>query len=360
MLTPVALSIITNTFTDPKSRAKAIGLWGGVSGISMAAGPLLGGLLTQNIGWRSIFWINVPIGILALALTARFIPDSKAARVRRFDPVGQVLMATVLATVISLLNEGPHLGWRSFFVVCATLLFIAAFAALIFYERMRVEPLIDLRFFPSVQFSSATLMAILVFTAFSGLLFLNSLYLEEVRGFSPMQTGLCMLPMGAMMIFASPIAGKLVASGHARIAIVTAGFALTACALILIALGSSGDLKGLLFAYALFGLGFGLINVPITNAAVSSLPNSRAGLAAAFTATSRQVGASLGVAVAGSIVGAQVSSSNVAATAPFWWFIVFVGLAVVLLGLVSSSVKARRRDLTVAQLLDEQPQAQRI
>ena len=299
-------------------------------------GPLLGGFLTQNIGWRSIFWINVPIGVLALILTARFIPESKAPRVRRFDPIGQILMVTVLATVISLLIEGPQLGWQSFAVCGGIALFVATAVGLVFYERVRAEPLIDLRFFRSVQFSCASLMAVLAFTAFSGFLFLNSLYLQNVRGLSPMQTGLCLLPMAAMMVIGSPIAGKLVASGRARVAIVTAGSAMALSALILIAQGPAADIKELLVPYAIFGFAFGLINVPITNAAVSSLPNSRAGVAAAFTATSRQVGAALGVAVAGTIVGAQVVATSFAAM-PFWCFIVVAGVSVVSLGFISSS-----------------------
>ena len=113
MLNPVAMSIITNTFTDPRERARAIGVWGGVVGISMAAGPVVGGLLVETVGWRAIFWINVPVGALALVLTLRFVPESRAARPRRVDPVGQVLVIVLLGSLTYGIIEGPAAGWGS-------------------------------------------------------------------------------------------------------------------------------------------------------------------------------------------------------------------------------------------------------
>ncbi|HTB78216.1 MAG TPA: MFS transporter, partial [Polyangiaceae bacterium] len=111
MLNPVAMSIIVNTFTDPRERARAIGVWGAVFGVSMAVGPVVGGLLTEHVGWRSIFWINVPIGLMAIALTARFVPESRAQRVRRVDPVGQMLIVIALASLTSGVIDGRRLGW---------------------------------------------------------------------------------------------------------------------------------------------------------------------------------------------------------------------------------------------------------
>jgi EmrB/QacA subfamily drug resistance transporter len=353
MLNPVAVSIISNTFTAPRERARAIGLWGAVAGISMVAGPLLGGFLTQSFGWRSIFWINVPIGIVAFALTARFIPESRAQRARRFDPVGQALVVIALATIVSSLIEGPRLGWTSFTIVGAFIVFVTAMATLVVYEKTRFQPLVDIRFFHSIRFSSATVMAILAFLGFSGFLFLNSLYLQNARGFPPTLAGLCLLPMALMMMLLSPVAGRLVGYGHARLTMVIAGIAITCGAIVLILIGLDSALPRLLGAYALFGVGFGMINAPITNAAVSSMPNALAGLAAAFSGTSRQVGASLGVALAGSFVGTAVAPNFMSATQPFWWLVAACGLAIVGLGVLSTSEAARRGDLEVARLLEQ-------
>ena len=168
MLNPVALSIIANAFPEPKARAHAVGVWGAVAGVSLALGPLLGGALTQSVGWRSIFWINLPIGLTAVALAARFVPESKAARARAYDPVGQILVFTGLASVTYAVIEGPRAGWGSPLIVGLFALAGAALACFLLYEPRRKEPLVDLRFFHSVPFSSATLLAVFAFASFAG------------------------------------------------------------------------------------------------------------------------------------------------------------------------------------------------
>ena len=210
MLNPVALSIIANAFPEPKARAHAVGVWGAVAGVSLALGPLLGGALTQSVGWRSIFWINLPIGLTAVALAARFVPESKAARARAYDPVGQILVFTGLASVTYAVIEGPRAGWGSPLIVGLFALAGAALACFLLYEPRRKEPLVDLRFFHSVPFSSATLLAVFAFASFAGFLFLNALYLEEVRGLSAFHTGLCTLPLAIMMMICAPLSGRLV------------------------------------------------------------------------------------------------------------------------------------------------------
>ncbi len=170
MLNPVAMSIIVNTFTDPKERARAIGIWGAVFGISMAVGPLLGGALTESIGWRSIFWVNVPIGILAIALTARFVPESRAEKARRFDPLAQVLVIVALVALTSSVIDGRRVGWSSWSIAAGFGLALACVVGLVVWERRRREPMLDLRFFRSLPFSAATLVAIIAFAAFSGFL----------------------------------------------------------------------------------------------------------------------------------------------------------------------------------------------
>lgn len=195
MLNPVAMSIITNTFTEPRERARAIGVWGGVVGLSMALGPVLGGALVAGLGWRSIFWINVPIGVAAFVLAALFVPESRAGHPRRVDPGGQVLVLLLLASVTYGIIEGPVAGWGSPLIVGCFVLGAAALAALLAYESRRTEPLLDLGVFRSVPFSGATVIAVCAFGALGGFLFLNSLYLQDVRGLSALHAGIYTLPM---------------------------------------------------------------------------------------------------------------------------------------------------------------------
>jgi EmrB/QacA subfamily drug resistance transporter len=301
MLNPVAMSIITNTFIEPKARARAIGMWGAVVGISMAIGPLVGGGLTQAIGWRSIFWINLPIGAAAIALAQRFVPESKAPRARRIDPLGQIFVLAGLASITYAVIEGPRRGWDSPLIVGLFVCSAAAIAGILLYEPRRTEPLLDLRFWRSLPFASATVIAVCMFATFSGFLFLNALYLQEVRGMSAFATGLCTLPLAVATSVCSPISGRMIGRFGTRPSLMIAGSAVAISALMLVGLDATTPLSWVISAYVVFGIGFGLVNAPITNTAVSGMPRTQAGVAAAIASTSRQVGASLGVAVGGSI-----------------------------------------------------------
>ncbi|MEO8844918.1 MAG: MFS transporter [Kofleriaceae bacterium] len=336
MLNPVAMSIITNTFVEPKARARAIGMWGAVVGIAMALGPLVGGGLTQTVGWRSIFWINLPLGVAALVLAQRFVPESRAARARRPDPIAQALVLGALASVTYAVIEGPHHGFGSPLIVGLFGAAGAAVVALIAHERRRDEPLIDLRFFHSAPFSSATVIAVCMFATFSGFLFLNALYLQEVRGLSAFATGLYTLPLAVMTMICSPISGRLIGRSGARLPLVIAGSAITVSTLMLSQLGPTSSLAWVVGAYVVFGIGFGSVNAPITNSAVSGMPRAQAGVAAAIASTSRQVGASLGVAIAGAIAGVR-GVGFAEATHPFWWLAAGGGVFVVGLGLLATS-----------------------
>ena len=357
MLNPVAMSIIVNTFIDPRERARAIGIWGAVFGASMAAGPPLGGLLIETIGWRSIFWVNVPLGILGLVLTARVVPESRAARPRRFDLVAQALVIVALLALTSAVIDGRRAGWTSWPIAAGFATAFACIAALVAWESRRREPMLDPRFFRSLPFAAATLMAVISFAAFNGFLFLNSLYLQEARGMRAATAGLATLPVAAALMLCSPIAGRLAGAGRARVALVASGLAMAASALLLTALAQGTSIAYLLVAYGLFGVGVGAISAPITNTAVSGMPRSQAGLAAAVTSTSRQVGASLGVALAGSLAGAGIESAHrpdfAAATHIVFWIIAGFGAAIVALGVASTGARARASAHRVAALLGD-------
>ncbi len=329
MLNPVAMSIITNTFTDPKERARAIGVWGGVVGISMAAGPIVGGALVESVGWRSIFWINLPVGLLALVMTARFVPESRAPKPRRPDPVGQLLVIALLGSVTYGIIEGSAAGWTSPLILGCFALALGSLAGLLTYERRRHEPLVELGFFRSVPFSGATAIGVSAFAALGGFLFLNTLYLQNGRGLSALHAGLFMLPMATMTLVCAPLSGRLVSTRGPRLPLVLGGTAMTASGLMFAAFDAQSSDAALFTAYVLFGIGFGLVNAPITNTAVSGMPRSRAGVAAAIVSTSRQVGQSLGVAVIGAAVAAGLQLTG-------WWIIAACGLAVLLLGTITT------------------------
>src|SRR5436190_1992371 len=342
MLNPVAMSIIRNVFTDGRERAQAIGIWGGVVGISMALGPVVGGVLVTAAGWRSIFWVNVPIGILAIVLVTRIVPESRAERPRRLDPLGQALAMVGLGTLTYAIIEGGDAGWSATQVRVSAVIAVVAFAAFVAHERRTPEPLIELRFFRSIPFTGATMIAIAAFTALGGFLLVTNLYLQGDRGLSPVHGGLYTLPMAALAFLAAPLSGRIVGRRGPRVPLVIGGLGLAGGSLILTQLTPTTATADLLLAYLVFGLGFGMVNPPITNTAVSGMPPDQAGVAAAIASTSRLVGISLGVAIIGSIVvsGQGSHASIAAASHPGWWLSVGCGLAVVGLGLGSTTEHA--------------------
>jgi EmrB/QacA subfamily drug resistance transporter len=340
MLNPVALSIVTNTFTEPAERARAIGIWGSVFGISMALGPILGGSLIAWVGWRAIFWVNVPVGLAALVLTWLFVPESRAPHARRPDLVGQLLVITALASLTYAIIEGPGSGWTSAKILGIFGLSAAAFTGLIFYELRHDEPLIEMRFFRSPPLSGATLTAVCAFAALGGVLFLGTLYLQDVRGYSALHAGLYMLPMAAMIVVCAPLSGRIVGVRGPRLPLVVSGITIMTSGLLLTRLTADTPASWLVACYLIFGIGSGMVNPAITNTAVSGMPRSRAGVAAAIASTSRQVGTSLGVAVMGSAVLSALHGSLRAGFANAshvgWWIVAGCGAAIVLLALITS------------------------
>ncbi|SNT51030.1 MFS transporter [Rhodococcoides kyotonense] len=357
MMNPVAMSIITNTFTDPKERAGAIGVWGGVVGISMAGGPLIGGALVTSAGWQSIFWVNVPIGLVALFMTWKYVPESKAAHARRFDPVGQILMIALLASVVFTIIETPAKGFTSPLILASTTVAVLSLIGFLFVETRQKEPLVELGFFRSVPFSGATIIAVCSFASLGGFLFLNTLYLQDVRGYSPLHAGLYTLPMALMTLILAPISGRLTGSRGPRTSLVVAGIGFIVSSTMLTRLGPDTTFVWLAVPYIVFGIGFGMVNAPITNTAVSGMPRSQAGVASAIASTSRQVGQSLGVAVVGSIVTAGMVGSFadgfVDAARPAWFVMVGAGAVVLTLALVTTGSWARGTAQRVADRVPE-------
>ena len=340
MLNPVAMSIIATTFTEPRARARAVGAWGAVAGLSLASGPVLGGLLVSGLGWRSIFWINVPVGALAIYLTQRFVPESKAARGKRFDPLGQLLVVTFLGPATAAVIEGPRNGWSSPLIIGLFALAAASAVGLVIAERRRSEPLVDIRFFRSPAFSGATLIALVALMTLGGFLLLNTLYLQDVRGYSPLRAGVLTIPMAVAMAAFSTVSGRIVANRGPRPALVLAGLLLAAGTGLMIGAGRETSDWYLVLAYLVYGAGAGLVGTPITNTALSGLPRDQSGVAGAIASTCRQTGAAIGVAVCGSIVAGS-SAGFVSASHAAWAVLAGCGVATVLGGLISTGRWAR-------------------
>ncbi len=357
MLNPVAMSIIRNVFHDPRERAQAIGAWGAVFGLSMALGPVVGGALVDSVGWRSVFFVNVPIGVLAFVLTTLYVPRSRADHPRRLDPVGQLLVIAALASLTYAIIDAPQAGWTSPGTLGLFAFSLVCFGVLVWYELHRREPLIEMRFFRSVPFSGASTIAVCAFAATGGFLFLNTLYLQGVRHLSPFHAGLYMLPMAGMVLVFAPISGRLVARRGPRPSLVCAGTAVMVASLMLTRLTPTTAPGYLLGAYFLFGLGSGLVNPPITNTAVSGMPASQAGVASAIASTSRQVGMTLGVAVLGAISGGAISGAIgpefAAATHTGWWVCTGLGATILVLGLLTTTAWAEKTARDTAQRFRE-------
>ena len=321
MLNPVALSIIANASPDPKARARAVGIWGGVAGVSMALGPLLGGALTQSVGWRSIFWINLPIGLIAVSLAARYVPESKAARARAFDPVGQLMVFIGLASLTYAVIEGPRAGWTSPLILSLFATTAIASVTFLLYEPRRTEPMVELRFFRSVPFSTAALLGVSAFSC--------------------------------LMMLCSPFSGRLVGRYGTRPSLLAAGLGFLLSTLLLTGLTTSTPIALVMASYLFFGIGLGMVNPAISNNAVAGMPLSQAGVAAAIASTARQVGAALGVAVSGTVVTASHAHGldYTRATHPIWWMMTGCGAFILLLGWVSSTAWARATTSRVPSLV---------
>jgi EmrB/QacA subfamily drug resistance transporter len=360
MLNPVALSIIANTFTDDRERARAFGIWGAVFGLSMAMGPVVGGVLVATVGWRGIFWVNIPVGIAAIVATALVVPESRAAHGRRVDPVGQVLIIVMLASLTYAIIEGPRLGWSSGTILGLFGVSAAAAAALAIYEPRREEPLLDLRFFRSAPFTGAVVIAITAFSALAGFLFLNTLYLQDARHLSALHAGLYTLPMAAMTVLLAPLSGRITGQRGPRIPLLVAGVMTTAGALMMAGVTATTPVAFLMLAYVVIGIGNGMVNPPISNTAVSGMPRSQAGVAAAVASTSRQVGSSLGVALTGSAMASALHGSLrtgfVPASHAGWLIVAGCGVLVLVAGLATSGRWARATaERTAGRLMSEEP-----
>jgi EmrB/QacA subfamily drug resistance transporter len=356
MLNPVAAAIVATTFPDPVERARAIGVFSAMTGLSQALGPILGGVLVDSFGWHSIFWINLPIVAVAIGCAARFVPESRASRARRFDPVGQTLVILVLGSLVFAIIESRRWGWTSPIILSLLAAAVLGTLGILGYEPRRADPLLELRLFRSMSFSGAILISLLGMCGFGAFLFVTTQYLQDVRGVSALTAGLCLLPVGVLVAVVSPVAGRLVGALGPGLPLAISGAALGLGGGVSLWLGPATPLPAVLASYLPFGVFLGTVIAPITTTAVSGMPRSMAALATSLPSAARQTGTTLGVAISGTVVGPALVRGATAFTNAehdLWWMVLGIGAGILVLALASTGRRARDTAIQSAALFEE-------
>jgi len=309
LLIPGTLSIITVTF-PPHERAKALGLWAGVSGIALALGPTLGGYMVEHLGWASVFFLNVPIGIVAFIVATITVRESRSEQERKLDIVGLVLGTSALFCVTYGLIEANALGWGNARIVGSLILFAVLLIGFLWWELRTEHPMMPLRFFEIPAFSAGNSVAFSIALGMFATFFFLTLYMQNIKGYSPFQAGASFLPLTVMIIVTAPYAGSY-ASRHGSRAPMTYGLVLAGGGLFLLGLLLTPTTSyWVMFPIFLaMGHGMGATMAPMTAAVMNSVGRERAGLGSAMTNTSREVGGVLGIAVLGAILTTQLKSS---------------------------------------------------
>jgi EmrB/QacA subfamily drug resistance transporter len=307
-LIPSTLSIITHTFPDPRERAQAIGIWAGVSGLALALGPVVGGILVDSLGWPSVFFLNVPVGIAALIVSGVFVSESKNPEGRTLDIPGQILGIAFLGSLVYALIEGNARGWRSPVILSCFAIAAVALVAFLVVERRSSSPMLQLHFFRNTTFTGAVSVAALVSFGMFGMLFFLSLFMQDVQNYSAVGAGLRFLPATCAIIVTAPLAGRWAGHIGSRIPM-TIGMAMVGIAMLLLTTVDAGTpYLHWFWIQPIQGVGMGLTMTPMTAAAMGSVPPARSGMASATTNTSREVGGCFGIALLGAILTTRMRS----------------------------------------------------
>jgi EmrB/QacA subfamily drug resistance transporter len=316
MTFPATLSVISNVFTERSERARAIGLWGAVSGVAIAMGPIAGGWLLEHFSWASIFIAMAPVAAVAVILAALTVPASKDPDAAAPDIAGLLLSSATMALLVFTIIEAPAYGWVAARSLAGFAASAVLFAAFIVRERRAAHPMLDVRLFRNMRFSAASGAVTVSFFTLFGFIFLMTQYFQFVRGYGPLSTGVHLLPV-ALSVAAGSVAGTQLALRAGTKLIVTIGLVATAAFYGWVAATTSATTSyGIIAAQmVLYGLGMGLTSAPATESIMGAIARSKAGVGSAVNDSTRLVGGTLGVAVIGS-VAASVYGSLLTATMP--------------------------------------------
>ncbi|MFT4085932.1 MAG: MFS transporter [Gordonia sp. (in: high G+C Gram-positive bacteria)] len=309
---PATLALITSIFREGKERAAAVGIWAAVSGVAVAIGPVLSGWLLEHYSWSSVFWVNVPVGVVALVAVFAVVPSTRPETVSRFDLPGLVLSIAGLGLLTYSLIEAPHVGWGTLRTVGGLALAVVVLALFVWRQLRIAHPILDVRLFTNRYFATASAMVSVAFFALFGFIFLITQFFQAVQGYTPLEAGLRTLPFAVVMAVFSPVAmalahrfgARYVAAGGALL--MAAGFALVEIT------RANASYWGLIvWSMSLMAAGLAFIAGPCTQLIMDALTPEQAGAGSAVNDTTREVGGTLGVAVLGSIV-TSVYSTGVA------------------------------------------------
>ena len=305
---PATLSILANVF-PPSERARAIAIWAGFSGAGAAIGPVLSGFLLGHFWWGSVFFVNVPIVVVALVAGAIMVPTSKDPNHSKLDPIGALFSVIALASLLYAIIEAPVKGWGSTSTVLGFVGFAVFAVAFVVWEQRSAAPMLPMNFFRNRRFSVGATTITLTFFCMFGLFFVLTQYLQFVLGFTPFKAGLATLPLAAMLVIFAPRSASFVARwGQARVQ--AFGLTMVAVGLLIVAsLTPTSNYGVIALSLMVMGLGMACTTAPATNAIISSVPLSKAGVGSAVNDTTREVGGALGIAVLGSLINSAYRSS---------------------------------------------------
>ena len=316
LMMPATLSIISHTF-HARERGMAIGIWAGVSALALAIGPLLGGIITEHISWNWIFYVNVPIGVLAVIAAIVVVPESKdTSHEQRLDLPGLLTSGIGLLALVYALIEGHQYGWTSARILGLFAVAVVALGSFVLLEMHQRLPMLDLSLFRNGTFAGANIVAILVTLAMFGIFVFFPIYMQTIRGWSPIQAGAALLPWTVMIVIFAPIAGKLSDRVGSRWLMAGGMTVVAACCLLLSTVTLHSTFWHMLPAFLLGGLGMSFVMTPMSAAAMGAAPVAKAGVASGVLNTFRQVGVALGIAITGAIVANRAASAAAGGASP--------------------------------------------
>jgi EmrB/QacA subfamily drug resistance transporter len=306
---PATLSIITNVFTDRSERAKAIGLWGAMTGLGVASAPIIGGLVIEQGSWRWIFAVVVPVAVVALVLTAVYVPQSSDPETPPLDVVGLLLSIVALASLVTAIIQAPEWGWGSTRTLGLGVFALVTAAVFTRWEARQTHPMLDVTLFRNLRFTAASGAVTFAFFALFGFIFLITQYFQFVRGYSPFESGLRVIPV-AVSIAVSSITGPRLAVRFGSNRLVTLGLIFMSIGFGWIAISPADMNYSMIIGQMIFlGFGLGFTSAPATEAIMGVVPANKAGQGSAVNDATREVGGTLGVAVIGSVFASVYSGA---------------------------------------------------